>query len=88
MAHVRGWVDDEVTRYQSGDLSREELVNRIVRVVRFITTEPKPGSRLHDLFRPNGRATRSPPFDALPRVFASLGGRVLAFVGVWYLDSV
>ena len=34
------------------------------------------------------KASRNPPFGALPLVFASLGGHVLVFVGVVYLDSV
>jgi hypothetical protein len=34
------------------------------------------------------KATRNPPFGALPLVFASLGGHVLVFVEVVYLDSV
>ncbi len=34
------------------------------------------------------KATRTPPFGAVPPVFASLGGRVLVFVVGFYLVGV
>jgi hypothetical protein len=41
--HVRAMVDDEIRDYQQDRQSREELVERIVRVVRLTTTALEPG---------------------------------------------
>ena len=88
LEHVREMVDDEITDYLRDDQSQEELVAGIVRGVWLTTTALKPDPCPRDLFRAIRRATRSPPFGAVPAVFAPLGGRNLVFVVVWYLDSV